>query len=136
MIYISKGLPSNEVVLTLREKSLLWELSGITPYYLFSLSSDTTGQIINFVGDNIAPLSAQSRYDLFEWNTSITNQLEPEVFWTYTAFEQTSSANTITSIAYGIVETGKIFVKGPEQQPYTYFSPTGTTSLLTYSNTH
>lgn len=141
MIYLNKN-SSNTVTVTLQEKSQIWALSGMQPYYLFSLSSDTTGTVVNFVADNIAAVCDRTRYDAFTWiesGTTFTNltggtvNLTPSTFWTYTAFEQYSRDNLVPSLSYRVVETGKVFVHADTQAPITYFTPTGTTNIITYS---
>lgn len=143
MIYLTKN-STNLVTVTLQEKSQLYELSCITPYYLFSLTSDTTGNVVNVVADNIAPISARTRYDQFIWvetGSTFTNltggtiNLTPSDFWTYTAYEQLVRDNLVPSLAYGLVETGKVMIiPNTPQVPNIYYSNTGTTNIITYSN--
>ena len=64
MIRINKNT-INDCVFTLRENSLLWNESGITPYYLFQFTNQQTQETKLFVADNVASFSAQSRYDEF-----------------------------------------------------------------------
>lgn len=141
MIYINKN-SSNSVVATLQENSQIWALSGLQPYYLFSLSSDTTGSVVNFVADNIAADTARTRYDEFNWietGSTFTNltggtiNLTPSDFWTYTAYEQYTRDNLDPTQSYGVVEIGKVMVIGPIQAPIIYYSNTGTTNIITYS---
>lgn len=145
MLIVDKNT-SNDWVLNLQEKSQIYNLSGTSPYYLFSLTSDTTSEVVNFVADNIAPLSARSRYDEFtiiETGSTYTNltggtiHLTPEVFWSFNVYEQTTRNNLDISQTVSLVETrGKIYVRGVEESPNTYYSPTGSTSYITYNNNY
>lgn len=136
---------NNDWILTLRENSTLWSQSGVTPYYLFSITSDTTNQVINFVADNISPFSAQSRYDEFtiiETGSTFTNltagtiNLQPETYWTLHVYEQTTRNNLDITQTVGLVEVDKVRVNGVIEAPLTYYSPTGNTGYYTYSQTH
>jgi hypothetical protein len=136
MIFIDKSLPLNTVTLTLQEKSNIWDTLNINPEYLFSLSSDTTGSIINFISTNIAPVSARTRYDQFSWDNTVTSGLTPEIFWSYSVYEQMTGSTNTNPLGLNQVETGKLFAKGVPQAPITYYNNTGTTSIISYSTPH
>ena len=133
MILINKN-SSNDIFLSLQEKSQLWQVSGISPYYLFVVSSDTTNAVINFVSNNLADSNHKQRADEFifiESGSTYINlsagtlNLSPGLFWTYTVFEQTNQYNFNTSNCVGIVETGKLYLSG---------STTGAETTFTYTN--
>lgn len=134
---------SNYCVFTLREKSQLWNLSGITPNYLFSFKSETTNETINFVSDNLADLTAQTRYDEFliiETGSTHVNlsagtiNLTPAIFWEYVVYEQIPKYNFNTGSTIGVVEHGRIYVNDTVNI-FTYTSYTGQTgtNFITYS---
>jgi hypothetical protein len=135
MIFLKQNT-SNDVILTLQEKSLLWQNSGITPNYLFVFSSDTTNKTLNFCPTNISSSSSSTRYDEFtiiESGTTYQNltgncvvNLNPAYFWTYTIFEQISPYNLLINNTIGPVETGKVMISGytSEQQAFTYYNNT------------
>lgn len=145
MIYITKNSINPDVVVTLQEKSQLYTYSGINPYYMFSLTSDTTGNVVNFVATETNAVSARTRYDQFTWietGSTFTNltggtiNLTPSDFWTYKAYEQLVRDNIDPSLAYGEVESGKVMViPNPFdiQAPNIYFNPTGNTQIITFS---
>jgi hypothetical protein len=139
MILLNHNL-SNDVILTLQENSQLWQVSGITPYYLFSFSSETTNKIVNFAPDDIAAFSAKSRYNEFTIIESGGTQtltgscvvnLNPSDWWTYVCYEQTNQYNLNPLNTFGIVETGKVLISGITTQQEQYDFYTGNT--LTFS---
>ena len=134
---------SNDCVFTLREKSQLWNLSGITPFYLFSFTSQQTNQIINFVSTNLADLTAQTRYDEFlivETGSTHVNlsagtiNLTPAIFWDYVVYEQLSQFNFNTAKTIGVVEHGRIYVNDTVDT-FNYLSYSGQTgaNFITYN---
>lgn len=131
----------NDVILTLREKSLLWTYSSITPYYLFEFISPTTNQTIYFVADNLSSLSAQNSYDEFNIiTTGITNvnysagtiHLNPAMFWTYNVYEQTNQYNFNVSNTISKVETGKVMYTASTQD-FTFIKMTGNTNHIVFN---
>lgn len=133
---------TNDVVLTLREKSLLWKYSGITPYYLWQIISPTTRENILFVANNIAPTSAQTdSYDEFlitcTGSTGVnlsagTVYINPGMFWTYNIYEQTSQYNFNTLNCVSVVETGKIQFSSATQD-FQYVKMTGNTNYIAFN---
>ena len=142
MVDINKNT-INDVVFTLQEKSQLWNLSGISPFYLFSLKSQHTNETINFISNNIAASSAKSRYDEFyfiETGSSYTNltagtiNLTPAIFWDYTVYEQILQYNLNIAQTIGIVERGRIFVNDSISTfNYTSYSGQTGTQFISYS---
>lgn len=140
MIYLKQN-NINNVVLTLQENSTLWNYSGIQPYYLFQFTSPTTNQQLQFVSDNISPLSARNSYDQFNIIvTGVTSQnfsagtifLNPATFWTYKIFEQTSQYNFNTTGVTGMVEYGKILYSASTTD-FNYSYMTGNTEYYVFN---
>jgi len=110
MIVIQKNA-SNDVVLTLKEKSTL-----TSPYYTFKFESDMTNNVVSCSATN---MSTASRYDEFTFietgsaavsaSVGIIN-LEPAGYWTYTVYE-TATSESISIPTSGSVETGRMLVK-------------------------
>lgn len=113
MITIRKG-QSNEVWLTLPERTTLG-----TPVYLFEFISDFTKKSVTFLC-SFTLVAEYAVFDIVESDTAeplngiIT--LNPSGFWAYTVYEQMSTTNIVPSLAFGVVETGKVQVL---DTPYT-----------------
>lgn len=141
MLIALKQNTINDVVLTLREKSLLWIYSATTPFYLFSFINQTTKQTINFVADNISPLSAQNAYDEFlitcTGATSVnlsagTIWLNPAITWQYNVYEQNQQYNFNPQNSVSLVETG-IVQYSSQTQDFTYIKMTGNTNYVAFN---
>lgn len=141
MLLYLKQNTVNDVVLTLREKSLLWTYSAITPFYLFEFTSPTTNSSLRFVADNISSLSAQDSYDEFHIITTAstytnlsagTISLNPAIFWEYNVYEQTNQYNFDTTQTVSCVEKGKVFYSAATQD-FGYIKMTGNTSHITFN---
>ncbi len=136
----------NTVYLDLTSNSNYWINSGITPYFLFSFTSDTTQQVINFVSDNIAVLSARTRYDEFiitETGSTYTNftagtiNLPVGNFWTYSVYEQfPDQYNLDPSQALDMVTTGRVFYTPNSTAGYVYYENTGSTNNFFYNTNY
>lgn len=142
LIYLNQN-QTNQVYLTLREKSLLWIYSSITPYYLFTFKNQTTNQTLIFTAPNQASLSAQSSYDLFNitcTGSSYVNlsagtiSLNPGIFWEYKIYEQNQQFNFNVANTVSCVEVGKVFYSAATNSP-DYISMTGNSSYITFNTT-
>lgn len=131
----------NDTIFTLRELSLLWQYSAITPYYLFSFQNQVTNETINFVADNISPLSAQNSYDEFlitcTGATSVnysagTIHLNPASSWIYKVYEQNQQYNFDVNNTVSLVESGKILYTSTTQD-FTYVQMTGNSNYITFN---
>ena len=122
---------------------MVWNESGITPYYLFQFTNQQTQETKLFVADNVASFSAQSRYDEFyivETGNTYTNlsaatlNLYPSIFWEYVIYEQTDQYNFNTGNTVSAVEYGRVYVDGYEG--FIYDSYTGQTGshFVTYNS--
>jgi len=129
---------ANEVVLNLTSNSQLWNVSGITPYFLFQFTSESSNATIYFVSSNIS--TATTRYDEFiitetgSTYVNLTNgdlYLRPSIYWNYTVYEQTSQFNLNPNNTVGVVNSGLVFVSGYTGYNPTYYINTGT-SIFTY----
>lgn len=142
MIQISQNT-NNLVTLDLTSNSSYWNFSAITPFYLFSFTSDTTQQVINFVADNIAPISARTRYDQFniiETGSTYTNltggtiSLANGTFWSYSVYEQyPDQYNLNPANALNIVSTGRIYYTLNFNNGYIYYSGNSSNQYLYYT---
>ena len=107
------------MIMNLTANSSLFIFSGITPYFLFEFISEASHQVIYFVADNIAPISARTRYDEFtviESGSTYTNltggtiHLNPGYYWTYNAYQQTTRDNlNPANVIGGPISTGEVF---------------------------
>lgn len=144
MIQISQNT-ANSVVLDLTCNSTYWIEDTIYPYFLFSLTSDTTQQVINFVSNNIAPLSSRTRYDQFiviESGSTFTNltggtiSLAVGNFWTYNVYEQLAQFNLDPTQALDVVSTGRLFYTPDSTNGYVFYQNTGTTNNYFYNTNY
>lgn len=113
MIIIRRGTINTGIALTLTEKNTLCPPAA----YLFCFKSIQENREVYFVGTDISP--DPLRYNLFTIEESDTPDpvnavvtLNPEGFWTYTIYDQSSTTNldpTDASVA-GVVETGRVKV--------------------------
>lgn len=140
LIYLNDN-QQNDIYLTLREKSLLWTYSSITPYYLFTFKNNTTNTTIVFTAANLAPFSAQSSYDQFSIictgltyaNYSAgTISLNPGVFWTYNVYEQLEQYNFNLANTTSCVETGKVMLCASTTN-ISYITASGNTDYITFN---
>ena len=114
MVTINRGT-ANTLYFTLKEKATL-----TAPYYLFVFTSDLTGQSKTFLMTDIS--SYPYRYNKFTLTeTDSTNDLtngtvtlKPAGFWSYKVYEQSSSSNLLVANTTGLVEEGRINVKGDD----------------------
>ncbi len=118
MILIERGT-QNTVALSLKEKATLCPPTS----FLFCFKSIQENREVCFIAADIslAPL----RYNKFvieendvEDKVNGVVKLNPEGFWTYIIYEQTSATNLIPTDAavVGIVETGRVKVIGVNQE--------------------
>lgn len=145
MIQIAQNT-ANTVTLDLTVNSQYYIQSAITPYFLFSFTSDTTQQVINFVANNIAPISALTRYDQFiitETGSTFTNltggtiNLANGNFWSYNVYEQyPNQYNLNPALALDVVSTGRVFYKPNSSTGYIYYHNTGTTNNYYYNTNY
>jgi hypothetical protein len=117
---------SNIVILTLTEKVTL-----SSPKFLFVFKNDVTNVSYYFIAADTS--SYTYRYNKFsitemaDGNPLIGQiQLSEEGFYGYTVYEQESSSNLDPALATGIVEVGKVLVKGTEATVTSYDEQTKT----------
>lgn len=131
----------NNCIFTLREKSLLWQNSGITPYYLFQFISQTSRQEVLFVANNLSSLSAQNSYDEFniictgatQTNFSAgTIHLNPASSWRYNVYEQLNQYNFDVNQCISRVETGMVIYSSATQD-FTYIKMTGDSNYIAFN---
>lgn len=118
MIYLQQDIVNN-VVVTLRENTTLNSTSGV--FYLFEFISDNTLNPIYFTAEDIS--TNKCRYNEFEVElvNSTSGRLDPLVgiinleingYYKYNIYQQLSKTNLDPTLADGIVENGKVYVKG------------------------
>ena len=103
MIVLTKGQPTQEIIVTLNEKRTL-----TAGYYLFVFSHFTTRDILNkiynFTEDDS---SYPDRYNQFEIATQTLFGAYAIGQWIYQVYEQTSSSNTdvtgLTMVEQGVM---------------------------------
>lgn len=111
MILINKDSTST-LTLTLTEKCYL-----SNPYFLFSFFNSVTQETKNFLLTDTSQYT--DRYNRFSFIEPTTADLI-EGYWDYTVYEQASASNTDPTLAYGIVEIGKVKVVGTTPSATTY----------------
>lgn len=110
MILINKN-SSNECVLTLSEKTTLSNAK-----YLFEFINDATKENKTFIATDSS--TNKERYNLFTIVENTTeNLLNGTVSlsigdWKYNVYQQTSTTNLNVNLTSGLVENGKVEVKG------------------------
>ncbi len=134
MININQN-SANNVVLDLTANSSLWIFSSQTPYFLFEFTSEATQEQILFVAENLADLTARTRYDQFniiESGSTYTNltggtiSLTPGYFWLYNVYEQTTRDNLLISGTVGLVSNGRVYYQPNTTNNFVFL--TGNTS--------
>ncbi len=134
MINLSQNT-ANNVFMNLTSNSNSVIFSATTPYFLFEFTSEATNQVIYFVTDNIAPISARSRYDEFvitESGSTFINltggtvYLTPGYVWTYKVYEQSTRNNLNPALALDVVSVGRVFYTPKSSNGFIAF--TGATS--------
>ena len=142
MIYLTSNA-INTVTLTLQENSAIYSLSAMQPYYLFELTNESTNQVIYMVADNISPTSARTRYDQFlvtltgatyQNLTGGTLNMPNGIWWQYVAYEQYNRNNLNPSLAYNIVEVGKVFVDNTHISPIVSYTSNDNKQYISYNN--
>jgi len=122
---------NNNIYLDLTVNSQSWVFSSSTPYFLFNFTSESTNESIYFVADNIADISARTRYDQFniiETGSTYTNltggtiSLSNGNFWLYKIYEQTTRDNLNPTQTIGLVGEGRVFYKPNTTNNYIYFT--------------
>jgi hypothetical protein len=122
---------ANVATLDLTINSNYWVYSSITPFFLFSFTGEGTNQIINFVTDNIAPISARTTYDQFiitETGSTFTNltggciNLSVGNTWIYQIYEQLTRNNLIPASALDVVGYGRVTYNPNVTNNYTFFT--------------
>lgn len=123
MVVLTKG-STGSIVVTLDELKTL-----ASPYYLFTFRNMTTEEVVSFVLNSTADLS-QYKYRYNKFNITVNTYFAntPEGFWYYKIYEQSSSSNTDTSLATGLVEEGYMKLK-----PATTYAPTEHSMSNTYT---
>lgn len=112
MILINKN-SSNEVVLTLSEKT-----SITSPTYLFEFTNDSTKQTKVFISVDYS--NNKERFNVFniiETSTEVplTGRVSLTIGdWKYNIYQQASTTNLVVANASGLVENGRVEVKGIE----------------------
>lgn len=113
MVILNKGETSENIVLTLTEKSTL----TAPTYYLVCTNVSTKSAITIDLGDDLSPYT--TRYNEFNINPSVVFAGEQHGQWLYKAFEYLSDVE---------VENGKLLLKNS-----TDFNFTGYDEATTYS---
>lgn len=112
MILINKN-SSNEVVLTLSEKT-----SITSPTYLFEFTNDSTKQTKVFISADYS--NNKERFNVFNiietaTEVPLTGRVSLTVGdWKYKIYQQASTTNLVVANASGLVENGRVEVKGTE----------------------
>lgn len=145
MIFLNDNT-TNYVVLTLLENSLLYQNSGVTPYYLFEFISPASNENIFFTANNLSTSQQQLRFDSFNITltgsnyvnlTASTIYMRPGMWWDYNIYEQTQQYNLNPANTVSIVETGKVMFSSStlsQQTLYTFYSTSGSTARTFYTN--
>ena len=121
MIIITQAT-SNIVILTLTEKVTL-----SSPKFLFVFKNDVTNVSYYFIAADTSRYNKFSITEMADGNPLIGQiQLSEEGFYGYTVYEQESSSNLDPALATGIVEVGKVLVKGTEATVTSYDEQTKT----------
>lgn len=113
MVILNKGETSENIVLTLTEKSTL----TAPTYYLVCTNVSTKSVVTIDLGDDLSPYT--TRYNEFNINPSVVFAGEQHGQWLYKAFEYLSDVE---------VENGKLLLKNS-----TDFNFTGYDEATTYS---
>jgi hypothetical protein len=111
MLRLSLAATSDEMVMTLKEKSVL-----TAPFYLFVATHVTTRERVAFVlptDESPYPI----RYNLFHVNTSVLFSGTSSGGWLYKVYEQASNTNTDPT-GLNQVEEGKLSLESVTQFSY------------------
>jgi hypothetical protein len=112
MILINKN-SSNEVVLTLSERT-----SITSPTYLFEFINDSTKQTKVFISQDLSINKERNNlFNIIETATEVplTGRVSLTIGdWKYNIYQQASTTNLVVANASGLVENGRVEVKGIE----------------------
>ncbi len=115
MILINKD-SLNTVILTLTENSSL-----MFPHYIFEFTNDIQDNTVIFSATDLSTFGCRyNRFEITETGTTYTDNnngiinLVPSGYWTYNVYESTGSTLSISATTGVILETGKVFVNGTD----------------------
>lgn len=121
MIYLTKGSTS-QIILTLKEKQTL-----SAPNYLFVFTHRGSNIEVKFVILNAADTSAfKDRFNQFSIVTNTYFGTQDSGEWEYQIYEQTSTTNTNSANATGLIETGIMRLNESTSFTYTKHQPNNT----------
>jgi hypothetical protein len=121
MIYLTKGATS-QIILTLKEKQTL-----SAPNYLFVFTHRGSNIEVKFVILNAADTSAfKDRFNQFSIVTNTYFGTQDSGEWEYQIYEQTSTTNTNSANATGLIETGIMRLNESTSFTYTKHQPNNT----------
>lgn len=112
-MYLEKD-SNNTVILELTLNSSL-----VTPYYLFSFSSDTNyDQILNFTGPDTSTYKCRyNKFDIIETGSTYTNLTASTVnlrtgSYSYQVYESSTPTLSLSATTGRVIYSGKVFVNG------------------------
>ena len=133
MMLLNKNSTS-KVVLTLTENVTI----TAPAYFLFEIISDDSYNSVFFTAEDVSTNAC--RYN--EFNITLTNgtqdptigliDLELNGYYKYNVYQQSSQFNLNPALASGIIERGKVYVKGELKPVRTSYTDNDSNTYITY----
>jgi len=133
MMLLNKNSTS-KVVLTLTENVTI----TAPAYFLFEIISDDSYNSVFFTAEDVSTNAC--RYN--EFNITLTNgtpdptigliDLELNGYYKYNVYQQSSQFNLNPALASGIIERGKVYVKGELKPIRTSYTDNDSNTYITY----
>jgi hypothetical protein len=117
MIFLNKD-SLNTVILTLTENSSL-----LNPNYIFEFINEMDLNSVIFSAPDLSTYKCRyNRFEIQETGSTFTNNINGIInlnrsgFWQYNVYETTGSTLQLSATTGIIIETGKVFVNGIDNQ--------------------
>ena len=125
---------TSKIVLTLSEKVTL-----ISPvYFLFEVISDDTKEVVLFTAEDISTNACRyNEFDITLTNGATDNttgliNLGVNGYYKYNVYQQADQFNLDLSLTSGLLETGKMYVKGDLKPSRTVYDNNDNNEYITY----
>lgn len=125
---------TSKIVLTLSEKVTL----SSPVYFLFEVISDDTKEVVLFTAEDVSSNTCRyNEFDITLTNGAIDNtigliNLSLNGYYKYNVYQQADELNLDLSLTSGLLETGKMYVKGDLKPSRTVYDNNDNNEYITY----
>jgi len=125
---------TSKIVLTLSEKVTLTS----PVYFLFEVISDDTKEVVLFTAEDVSSNTCRyNEFDITLTNGAIDNtigliNLSLNGYYKYNVYQQADELNLDLSLTSGLLETGKMYVKGDLKPSRTVYDNNDNNEYITY----